>query len=174
MLRKIVGVLIVLITFLIQACFGKSIALANISPNLLLIVVVSGAFLNGQKSGILLGFFSGILLDIYYGMSGIIGFNAILFIYIGYIAGWFHEVFYDDDIKLPLLLIAIADFVCNFLHFVFGFLLKNKLDLPFYFKRIMLPELVYTVVVAIFLYKLLFFINKLVKKQEVRSEGKFV
>ncbi len=174
MLRKVTGFLIILITFLIQTCLGRSIALADTSPNLLIIVTVSMGFLNGKKSGILAGFVSGIFLDIFSGLEGVIGFNALIFMYIGLATGWFNEMFYDDDIKLPLILIFTGDFIYNFIYYVIAFLLRNRLDLSYYMTKIIIPEIVYTTIVAVIVYKLLFVVNSLIIKHEKKREGKFV
>ena len=43
--------------------------------------------------------------------------------------------------------------------FVTGFLIRGRTDILFYLRRIILPETVYTVIIAIFLYRLILFIS---------------
>jgi len=59
--------------------------------------------MRGKKEGLYIGFFTGILLDIFSG--SVIGINALIYMYIGYLNGYFRKMFYPEDIKLPMLLI---------------------------------------------------------------------
>ena len=54
-------------------------------PNLMLVFVTSIAFIRGDKVGLLTGFVSGFLVDIFFG--AILGFYALLFMYIGFFVG---------------------------------------------------------------------------------------
>ena len=50
-----------------------------------------------EKEGTYIGFACGLLLDIF--GSGILGFYALLYMYIGYINGCFRKMFYPEDLK---------------------------------------------------------------------------
>lgn len=89
MLRNLISLLLIFIIFIIQTTFHATISIGGISPNLLLIFVCCSGFIRGKKHGMYMGFLSGILLDIFYGYSGVIGMNGILFMYLGYINGLF-------------------------------------------------------------------------------------
>jgi rod shape-determining protein MreD len=134
-------------------------ALANIMPNLLLILVVSTAYMRGRMSGLLMGFICGLLVDLLYG-SFIIGLYALLYLLIGYFMGFTNKVYSNDDYTLPIVFIAVSDFVYGFFYYVFEFLLRGRLNFLFYLRRFIFPEVIYTVAVSIFLYKLLHMINK--------------
>ncbi len=172
MLRKITGIIFVMIFFLIQSCFNSVISIGEIAPNLMIILVFSWGFLNGRKSGVLIGFFGGLLVDIFYGPEGVIGFTALIYMFVGFLCGMLHEIFYGDDIKFPIALVVISDFAYNFIYYVIMFLLRNKLDLSFYMTRIIIPSVIYTTVVAIFLYKFIFFICRKIDEYEKKKEGK--
>jgi rod shape-determining protein MreD len=134
------------------------VALAGIMPNLLLILVVSTAYMRGRMSGLMLGLFSGLLVDFMYG-SYIIGLYALLYLLIGYFIGFTNKVYSNDDYTLPIIIIAVSDFIYGFFYYVFEFLLRGRLNFLYYFRRMILPEIIYTVAVSIFLYKLLHMIN---------------
>jgi len=174
MLRVITGVIIAIFTFLIQTCFGKVFSIGEITPNLMIIFVFSWGFLNGKKHGLVMGFFCGLLVDLFFGYEGVVGFTALIYMYVGFLNGFLHEVFYGDDIKFPMVLVAISDFVYNFIYYIFMFLLRNKIDVKFYMGRIIIPELIYTTIVAIFVYKILFVLCRLLDKHEKKLEGKYV
>jgi len=132
------------------------ISIGDITPNLLIILVFAWGFLNGRKNGLLMGFFCGLLVDVFYGPDGIIGMTALIYMFVGFFNGMLHEIFYGDDIKFPIVLVFVSDFTYNFIYYVFLFLLRNKLDILFYLQRIIVPEVIYTTIVSIFLYKILF------------------
>ena len=95
-------------------------------------------------------------------------------ILIGYINGMFRKLFYPEDIKLPLVLIAGSDLSCNLLIYFIMFLFRNRYDFNYYFLQLMIPELVYTMVITIFLYFIILKINQKLEAIEKRSASKFV
>ena len=172
MRRKVNVFIIIAICFLLQTTLFQALSFASISPNLLIIVVSSFGFMRGKKEGMYIGFACGLLLDIF--GSGILGFYALLYMYIGYINGCFRKMFYPEDIKLPMLLIAVSDFSCSLIIYFLLFLFRGKFDILYYLLNIMIPELVYTMVVTIFLYFIILKINQKLETIEKRSAVKFV
>ncbi len=172
MRRKIVVMVIVIICFVLQCTLFKALSIASISPNLLIIVTSSFGFMRGKKDGLLIGFFCGLLTDIFYG--GTLGFYAMIYMYLGYINGFFRKIFFPEDIKLPMILITASDFVCNLLVYVFQFLLRRKFEFHYYMIHIIIPELVYTIMVTVFLYFLLLKINQKLEAAERRNARKHV
>ena len=170
--RKLAVFLIIAICFLLQSTFFQALAFASISPNLLIVVTSSFGFMRGRKEGMWIGFFCGLLLDIFFG--SVIGFYALIYSYIGYVNGFFRKMFFPDDIKLPLILIALSDFSCNVMVYLFLFFLRGKFRFNYYLLHIILPELVYTILVTLALYQIILHINKKLEEEEQRSASKFV
>ncbi len=168
MRRFIIQLIIILICFLFQTSVFRFLDLAGIVPNLLLIPTVSFGMMRGRKEGMLVGFCSGLLMDIFYG--SIIGPYALLYMYLGYINGFFHRVYYMEDILLPMLMVGANDLVFNLLVYVFAYLLRNRLEFGFYFIHVILPELIYTMVITLIIYKPLVRINRWLKRKEEGSE----
>lgn len=158
MKRLIIIIIEIILCYLIQSSMSPYIALANVMPNLLLILVVSTAYMRGRMSGLLVGLFSGLLIDLSFG--NIIGFYALLYMIIGYLNGYGHRIYSDDDYTFPILFVAISDLLYGFFYYVFEFLLRGRLNILFYLRRIVLPEIIYTVVISVLLYKLLHMINR--------------
>ena len=50
------------------------------------------------------------------------------------------------------------------------FMMRNRLDLPFYFRNIMFPEMIYTIFIAFILYKPLLHLYDVMYERERRSE----
>lgn len=172
MRRKVTVFIIIIICYLLQTTLFSALSFASISPNLLIIVVSAFGFMRGKKEGLFIGFVCGLILDIFGG--NILGFYALLYMYIGYLNGYFRKMFYPEDIKLPMLLIAGSDMGYNLFIYFFLFLFRNRYDFRYYFLNLMLPELVYTMVVTIFLYVIILKINQRLEVIEKRSASKFV
>ncbi len=130
MKRKLVVGLLIFICFLLQCTVFHAFAFGNIVPNLMLILTASFGFMRGEKSGLLIGFFSGLFIDIFFGE--VLGFYALLYMYIGYTNGKFNRIFYPEDIKLPMALIIVSDLFYGVTCYILLFLMRTKFQLLFY------------------------------------------
>lgn len=83
MRRKLVLAALVLVTFLLQTTVFPNLTIASVAPNLLLILTVAFGFLRGKKEGLFLGFFCGLIIDLFYG--DYLGFHALLYMYLGFL-----------------------------------------------------------------------------------------
>ncbi len=145
-----IGILLI-VCFILQCTVFQVLSLASVSPNLLLVITSSLGFMRGEREGLLVGFFSGLLTDIFFG--NLFGVYALLYMFLGYGSGLFHRVFYDEDIKLPMIWIALSELIYGLSVYFFMFLMRSKFEFPFYFTHIILPELIYTVVLTIVIYR---------------------
>lgn len=171
MLRRIVTFILIVVFYFLQSTLFKALSLASISPNLLIILVFAIGFMRGKKAGMYAGFFAGLLVDCFSG--SVVGFQALMYMYIGYFNGIFHKLFYDEDVTLPLGLVIASDFLYSFVFYIFRFLLRNRLNFGTYLIRVMLPEMLYTVIIAILIYRLLLKLHRALETYEKRSETKF-
>ena len=148
MKRKIVIALMILLCFLLQSTVFQALAIGSISPNLMIILTASFGFM---------GFFCGLLEDIFYGR--LLGMHAIIYMYIGYGNGQFNRIFYGDDIKLPLSLISASELIYGLGTYMIMFVMRSRFAFFHYLTSIILPELLYTVIVTLFIYRLIYKIN---------------
>lgn len=172
MKRRIIAIILILVCFTLQCTVFRALDFGGIVPNLLIILTSSFGFMRGEKTGIVIGFFCGILSDIFFGE--VLGFYALILMYIGYMNGKFSRIFYPEDIKLPAALIMISDLVYGMICYLLLFLMRGKLHIGYYFMAVMLPEIIYTAVVTIGLYPIILVINKRLEAKEKRSARKFV
>ena len=172
MRRKITVFIIVIVCFLLQTTLFQSISFLTVAPNLMIIVTASFGFMRGKKEGMYIGFLCGALIDIFY--AQILGGYALLFMYIGYLNGFFRQLFFPDEIGLPMFLIAVSDLSYNFAVYFFRFLFRNRLHFFYYLWHIMLPELVFTLLMMIIIYYVILKINRRLEDIEKRSSAKFV
>ena len=172
MKRGIITALLILICFLLQCTVFRFLAFGGIVPNLLIVLTASFGFMRGEKTGLIIGFFCGLLVDIFF--ASVIGYYALLYMYIGYMNGKFSSIFYPQDIKLPVALILCSYFFYGTICYVILFLLRSRFDFMYYLLHIILPEIVYTIVVTLLLYPLVLWINNRLERSELRSGKKFV
>ena len=123
MKSKIVLFFTIIVCFLLQSTLLQKIAIGSITPNLLLILCVSMGLMRGRKSGLWTGFFSGLLVDLFYG--SVFGFYALIYMYAGFFSGYAFRIYYDDDIKVPMALTAIMDLIYNLAVYGLQFFLRG-------------------------------------------------
>lgn len=162
MLRVIVLGILIVINFTLQSTLFGFHDINSITPNLLLILTMSFGLMRGRREGMLVGFFSGFLVDSFF--SSVLGPYMLLYMIIGYINGFFHRNYIVEDVLLPLIIIIIDDIIFNFFVYIFSFLLKNRLEFGLFFTRIIIPEMLTTSLLTIIIYKFYVFVNRLLKK----------
>ena len=158
---------LILVSIILQSTVCQMIAIGSIKPNLLIILTVSFGLMRGRRDGLLTGFFCGLLSDLFF--NSIIGFHALLYMWVGYFSGNFYRIFYDDDIKTPLLLISVADLFYGLCQYGFTFLFRGRIHFFFYLGRIIIPEMLYTLILTILTYRIFYHINLKLSKTDKRS-----
>ena len=167
MKRNIFITVMVIVCFVLQSTLFRTISFGGISPNLLIILTAAFGFMCGKTCGLLVGFSAGLLYDIFFG--DVLCFHALIYMYIGYINGNFKQIFYKEDIKLPIVLIATSDLVFGFVYYVLRFLLRGRFQFTHYMTHIMIPEVVYTIVITLMLYPFIRFVMGKMEQEEKRS-----
>ncbi len=145
--RYFILFLISIMCFFLQCTILRKIALASVSPNLLLILPASIGYLYGSREGMFIGFCCGILIDLFYG--NFIGLYALLYLYIGYLNGYFRDFYFEKGLRTPLIFIGLSDLFYGLAEYVLFFLLRGKFNFGYYLTHIILPELVYTMILAV-------------------------
>lgn len=168
MRRKVAIAILIIATFIVQTTVFQRLQVASVAPNLLLILTVSFGFMRGKKSGMWIGFFCGLFIDLLYGQT--IGIHALIYMYLGYLNGFLYKVFYDDDIKVPVLLIGVSDFAYCLVTYIFQFLMRVRLDFTDYLHHIIIPEVVYTMIISIAFYRFLYKLNQKFVENEMEGQ----
>ena len=124
MLRKVVVTIFIIVCCVLQCSVFSGIAFAGIIPNLMIILTSSFGFMRGEKEGLIIEFFCGLLSDVFFG--SFLGFYALVLMYIGFVNGKFSKIFYPEDIKLPIALIVVSDLSYGLLCYILMFLLRGR------------------------------------------------
>jgi rod shape-determining protein MreD len=138
-----------LLLLLVQLNLGY-VAIENITPDLLVIMVVYIAVREGQFAGALFGFSLGLLFDLI--SSDITGTNALSKLLAGFIAGYF----YNEQLGLAesvgnlrfLGIVAFATLVHNAVYYFF-YIQPTDLSFTRFFLRSGIAATLYTTVVAV-------------------------
>lgn len=170
--RIIFNFILVCLGFIVQTTVFRALDFGDIAPNILMIIVASTGFMKGDRAGLLVGFFSGLLIDIFFGTY--LGFYALIYMYIGFIMGKFHIIFFSQNLVIPIIFITVSDFIYGFVCYVLMFLFRTKFNIGYYMMTNIIPEMVYTAIIAIFLYPIILSINTSIDEKEQRSAKKFV
>lgn len=161
---------IVILAFILQNTVFRALSLNGVGPNLLLIITVFFGFAAGLNNGMLTGFFCGLLCDIFFGAY--VGVYSFLFMLTGAFSGIMAKYFYQDDLVFPYMTIALTDGLYGFVYYVFMFMLRGRFVFTDYLKGIILPEVLYTLILSVFMLPLLHKCNGFYEKlQEKEKES---
>lgn len=172
MKRSICLTILILFFYGLQGSFCKAISSGNISPNIMIIIPICFGYFKGRNEGMAVGLLSGLLFDLFY--TSIYGFSALAFCYAGYFAGMFQREYNERQMIIPLAITGVAELMYEFLIYVGGFLLHNKLNILFYVTRIIIPSTLYTMLVCVVLFHPLRFCSRVFEHREKRKVSDYV
>ena len=156
-MRFIVMAFILIVNFILQSTLFNAIQIIGIAPNTAILIIVTYALLRGDMEGALVGFFTGLLQDILFGR--VIGLYALLGLLLGFFCGKPFKDFYRENYTIPFFLVGVGYFAYEFAFFFLYFLFQGHVDLFYYFGRIILPGAVYTIILTIPVYRLMYAVN---------------
>ncbi len=171
MKRNISVILLSIVCFVLQTTIFQKLKIANISPNLLIVITAASGFMGGRKAGMFAGVVNGLMVDAMYGNT--IGICILIYTCIGYLNGMLNKLYFKEDMTIPMLSIAGSDLLYGLLYFVFCFLFRGRLDLIYYAGHIIMPEMIYTLITGCVIYLFMRWMEgKLNPEKEVPLEGK--
>lgn len=168
--RTIIISIIILVGYLLQVCVFSRFSISGVTPNILIGITSIFGFMKGSKRGVLVGFACGILLDVNSGM--LFGTLAAIYTVIGFINGSFKKAFFGDDITLPMILIFSSNIIYGLIMYLIVLVVNRGFDFGYYLTSIILPEAVYTTLVCLFLYYIIYQISNAFDKSENSRESR--
>lgn len=149
-----VHVIIIMFAFFAQTSIFPLLPFFSASPNLLLIITFSYGLLYGETIGLITGFFCGLLFDMYY--NGIFGSFILIYSLIGFGNGMLKPSFFENSITTPMILSLTNGLFYNFYIYFVHFLIRKKFNIPYYFIKIMLPNILFTLIITVIIYKFIY------------------
>lgn len=148
-------IIVFIIIYLLQTTFFTSFTIAEIKPNLFIILMLYIGLYMGRSYGIIYGIIYGIFIDIWIGRN--IGITSICLAFIGFLGGVFDKNFSKDS-RITILLMGM---ICTVLYEVSLYILRNiiiGIDAEVVeFLRILLIEVIYNMLLLIILYPIMKF-----------------
>lgn len=158
MKRLVFYIGMIFIAFFLQTGVFTHLSLGGIVPNLFIICTTTIGIIHGKKEGCLVGFFCGILMDALF--AKYFGFYGLIYALIGYLAGYVNQIFYEEDMTLPIIIIGVGDMLYGIAIYLCSFLTRGRMDFLFYLRKIIFPETIYTLIIGVFLYRLICLISR--------------
>ena len=143
--------LVSLLLIIVQTTVLRFLPIASITPDVLLIWIVSLGIRNGQMTAATAGFFIGLVMDLLSGADGMLGLTALANCAAGFIAGYFYnenKTYQTLGSYRFLLILAGVAFVHNLIYFVI-FLQGSGISWWGAVLRYGLPTLAYTAAVGV-------------------------
>ncbi len=149
---------ILLFNIIVQSSLFPFIRIKGATPDTLMMIVVSFALQTGSISGAMIGFIGGLIQDIIYGDP--LGVYAVIYMLIGFAAGYVHDKIFVDNIFFPSVFAFLGCVLKGLMLMVYMFFLRSGVTLGYSLKNLVLPEAIYTVIFAPLIYYWIFLLNK--------------
>ena len=98
---------ILIVALAIQSTLLTKVTILGVIPQLLFVVVVSLAYLEGEVMGVVVGFFGGLFQDLLLPES-ILGLTALVYTMTGYAVGTFRSYVPSQSVWTPVITVAFA------------------------------------------------------------------
>ena len=155
--KILVHIIIIFFAFFIQTSIFPLVPFFSSSPNLLLIITFSYGLLYGEDIGMITGIFCGLLCDMYF--NGDFGFYILIYSVIGFANGTLNKSFFENTITLPMILSFVNGLGYNVYIYLTHFLIRKKFAISYYLFNIMIPNILFTLIATVLIYKLLYKLN---------------
>ncbi len=134
----------------LQVMIAPHIALFGVTPNLLLLVVITLAFVEGSSDGAAAGFAAGLLMDLL--STGPIGAWALVMSVTGYLSGSLKQNLFAEGWLAPVTVGAVAALVADFAYLVVVTVIGVGPAFWASLGRLVLPRAVYNAALVILVY----------------------
>ena len=98
-----------LVALALQSSLLVQFTVLGVVPQLVFVVVVSLAFLDGESVGVTTGFFGGLLIDLLLPQA-VVGLGALVYTVAGYAVGRVRQLSPSDSVWAPVFTVATASF----------------------------------------------------------------
>lgn len=145
--------LVLFVSVILQTTIMPHFRVMGSQPDLVLIVTVTFAFLEGSALGSATGFMGGLLQDL--AVTQVVGLSALSKTLVGYMAGQLERTIFTESIFLPVISIFIATLVNETIYVGFAYLFGYDIPMRFIYGTLVLPAAFYNSLLAFFIYPLL-------------------
>jgi rod shape-determining protein MreD len=131
---------------LLQVVIGPYLGMFKVLPDFILIWVVVLGLTEGPEMGAKVGFWSGLLGDIF--MGGHMGIGAFTKVVVGYLAGLVRMTVFFENIFLAIVVVLAATLLNDLVYVLFMFLLGEIISLKLLLFKITFGSAIYNALVT--------------------------
>ena len=102
---------VVVLALAVQSTVLSYATILGVIPQVALVVVMSLAFTDGERVGLVVGFFAGLLQDLQLPAGSIVGLYALVYTLVGYSVGLLRDYTPAESVWAPVLTVAAASAV---------------------------------------------------------------
>ncbi|MGM0471353.1 MAG: rod shape-determining protein MreD [Bacillota bacterium] len=157
-MRYLIDGLVIMIGLILQMTLFAFRPLWGVTPDLLLIIVVSYSLLAGYRKGAYFGFIAGVLQEVF--TSGAFGVSIVNKLISGYICGFLKGKVYDRSILIPVLVIAVATLLNQLLIMELSNNFMVHSELWARFRETVVPLTGYHSLLSLIIYPAIYLINR--------------
>jgi len=140
------NILLIMLALFLQTSWIDAIGIWDIKPDIVVLVIVFVGITSGQIEATLLGFFSGLLLDIY--APEWMGLNALAYSLVGFAVGYSRVGVVAEDVQVQAAIFFLASLLHNLIYCVI-YAISDPLNIGFLFIRYGLGTAFYTALVGL-------------------------
>lgn len=104
---------VIVVALALQSTLLAQATLLGVIPQVVLVVVVCFAYLDGERVGLVAGFCAGLLQDLVSPVPSVIGLTALVYTLVGYGVGNLRQFAPPDSVWTPVLAVALASGVAE-------------------------------------------------------------
>ncbi len=153
--------------YVLQTSFLPLFSYHGVSPDLLLLFVVSFGFVRGKRLGVFAGFLGGLLIDAASGTF--FGMNILTKMIAGYVSGALSDRVFKEQTLLPVLSSVVATIVNYFILAVLMLLLGYRYHVLFNAQAVLFSLVVFQLVFAYPVHKLVCEVNLRLSREEQKA-----
>ena len=168
MRKNLTILLTILATYFVQSTLNAVLPAYYTMPDMLLILTCSFGLMRGKRAGMLTGFFSGLLFDLFHGT--VFGLTALCLLYVGYVSGFLCKVFFDNDIRIPLVTVGVCEFAYQLVLLAAALFARRHISFGVYLTGTILPAVIAAMVCCIPLYYIYRLIHRSIAVYEEEAE----
>lgn len=143
-------VVVILLNTILQSTLIPYIGVFDVVPNTAIAIVALISIKKGRFYGSVSGFSAGLLQDVMF--SAVIGINAFILFFLGYLIGFAHNSFTRETAVYPFVFTAMGTIFYNLVFALIQFFLSRDIVFIDVVKRIFSLEIMYNGVVAVVLF----------------------
>jgi rod shape-determining protein MreD len=99
---------LIIVALALQSTVLARLTILGVIPQVVLVVVISLAYTDGERVGVVTGFAAGLLQDLLLPPQSIMGLTALVYTFVGYSAGKLSQFAPRDAVWTPVATVAVA------------------------------------------------------------------